>query len=520
MINRRKFLSFFGTAAVGLPFIKSTTSAQSGPASQPNLLFIITDQQFADMIAGISRIADPLGFSTPNMDRLLASGVRFDRAYATQPLCVPCRNSLFTGRYPHETGITINRSYEPGVPGGRIPAGIPMLGGYLQDAGYDCGYVGKWHLLAPNTNDPSGSTHGFPFVRYALANGIDPDVVPGCREFFNQWSGSNPFCLVASWVNPHDICEYARNESGNYNDPLPNGAIGSSPPADPAHLPSLRPNHDPAGEPPALVRLRDNPDNLTWLDRLYPTNDYTETNWRRYMWAYHRLVEKVDSQIGELLDELDARGLTGNTTIVFTSDHGEGYGSHLWNQKQCFYEEVARVPFIVSGAGVTNPGTTDSSHLLSICLDIIPTLLDFAGAPIPSQLPGASVKPLVTGQAGAATWRDHCVLQTEFGGWGTDQQSGVKGRCVVTDQYKYVCYEDSTDPGNPDNEQLFHLPTDPGEVNNLAGSTDHRILLHQLRRALLDYMDATGDAFPARPSAYANPEGTTNRRFLRLRADS
>jgi len=514
-MNRRKFLSSFGAAAAGLPLMNTRAQAQSTPASQPNLLFIITDQQFADMVSGLSRIADPLGFNTPNMNRLLASGVRFDRAYATQPLCIPCRNALFTGRYPHETGITFNRNYEPSVSGGRVPAGMPMMGGYMQDAGYDCGYVGKWHLLAPNSDDPSANTHGFPFVRYARANGIDTSVVPGCREFLNQWSGSSPFCLVASWVNPHDICEYARNESGNYNDPLPNGPIGS-PPANPENLPPLRPNHNPAGEPPALVRQRENPGNLTWLDRLYPTNGYTETNWRRYMWAYHRMTEKVDAQIGELLDELESRGLDSNTTIIFTSDHGEGYGSHLWNQKQCFYEEVSRVPFIVSGAGVTAPGSNDSTHLVSICLDVIPTLLDFAGAAIPSQLPGASIKPLVTGQAGSSQWRDHCVLQTEFGGYGTAEQPGITGRCVVTDQYKYILYEDAADPGNPANEQLFHLPTDPGEVNNLAGNADYRIALHQHRRALLDYLEESGDSFIARPSAYADPQGTTNRRFFRL----
>jgi len=496
----------------------SSTNANS-PSTQNNLLFIITDQQFADVIGGLNKIADPLGLSTPGMDRLLASGVNFERAYATHPLCVPCRNSLFTGRWPHETGITINNSYRSGTSGRSIPSGMPMMGTYMENAGYATGYVGKWHILAPNSDDSTDSSHGFRFVRHAQANGIDPDVTPACRDFLDQWNGSRPFCLVASWVNPHDICEYARNESGNYNDRLPNGNIGS-PPSSSTQLPPLRANHNVAAdEPAALLKLRDNPDNLTWLDRLYPTNNYTETNWRRYLWAYHRMVEKVDAQINELLDELDTRNLTQNTTIIFTSDHGEGYGSHLWNQKQCFYEEVSRVPFIVSGAGITAPGTTDSSHLVSICLDVLPSLLDFAGASIPAALPGLSIKPLVTGQSGSASWRKQCVLQTEFGGWGADQQSGIIGRCVVGPQYKYVLYHDAADPENATNEQLFHLPSDPGETNNLSQHPDHQAELHRHRRWLLDHVSEQGDSFTnAKPSAMPAVPSTGDKSFFRIEA--
>lgn len=514
--SRRSFLrrSLKASMALGLGAGVRTHAADT-VSERRNLLLIMTDQQFADTISGLNRIVDPLGFHTPNMDRLLASGASFQQAYVAHPLCVPARNSLFTGRFPHETGIMYNRSYNASRADSRIPLGMPMMGSFLRNAGYDCGYVGKWHLLAPNKGDPTGSTHGFPFVRHAVANGIDNKVAGACREFFDQWTGENPFCLVASWVNPHDICEFARNESGNYNDSLPNGSIGSPPP-DLAQLPPLRPNHDLApDEPGALRRLRENPANLTWLDRLYPTNNYTETNWRRYLWAYHRMVEKVDAQIGELLDDLDARGLTDSTTILFTSDHGEGYGSHLWNQKQCFYEEVSRVPMIISGAGVTKKGVRDSDHITSVCLDIIPTMLDFAGASVPSNLPGRSLKPLVQ-EGPAVAWRDHCVLQTEFGGWGSGQQSGITGRCVCSNQFKYILYHDVLHPTEVTNEQLFHLPSDPGETNNLTLKEAFRIELHRHRRWLLDHLVETGDVFPAKPSAWVNPEGSGDRGFLRL----
>ncbi len=499
-LSRRKFLASSAAAVAGSLLMKS--QANPPPASKPNLLFIMTDQQFADVIGGLNRVVDPQGLNTPAMNRLLANGVRFDHAYATYPLCVPCRNSMMTGRFPHEIDVNINQGAQNGY------FQVPMMGTYMTDAGYDCGYVGKWHLAVPNSDQAS---HGFPFVRHAVANGIDDDVAPACRDFLDQWDGQNPFCLVASWVNPHDICEFARIEGG-IPDTLPNGAIGS-PPADVSQLPPLRANHaEAADEPAALKKLRENPENLGWLTNLYPTDGYTDENWRRYMWAYHRMVEKVDAEILSLLQELDQRNLTDNTIIVFTSDHGDGYGSHLWNQKICFYEESARVPFIVSGPGVGS-GAADTDHIVSIGLDVIPTLLDFAGAAIPEALPGQSVKPLVEGHAAQTEWRDYAVLQCEFGGFGVNDQSGIKGRCVRSAQYKYILYHDPADPDEDTNEQLFHLPSDPGEMNNLARHADHQRELHRHRRMLLDHAQATNDTerMPFKESAYLNlPEGDTH----------
>ncbi len=458
-------------------------STEDASDSRPNLLFIMTDQQFADVIGGLGRVQDPSGLKTPGMDRLLRNGVFFDRAYATYPLCVPCRNSLMTGRYPHEIDVNINQGEKEGF------LQVPMMGSYLSQAGYACGYVGKWHLAVPPEDEAS---HGFPFVRHAAANRIDDQVMPGCCAFLDQWDAASPFCLVASWVNPHDICEYARIEAG-IPDRLPNGELGE-PPASLEQLPPLRANHAEAeDEPAALKRLRANPEEFEWLARLYPTQDYTERNWRRYMWAYHRMVEKVDAQILSLLEELDRRGLSENTLIVFTSDHGEGYGSHQWNQKICFYEESARVPFLIAGPGVKDPGRIDSQHLLNIGLDVIPTLLDAAGADIPDSLPGASAYALAQAGEDAVPWRNSTVLQCEFGGFGPKNQSGIRGRCVLTESYKYIRYFDEQHPEEASNEQLFHLPSDPGEMNNLAGHAEHRELLEQHRALLNAYAREHGD---------------------------
>jgi arylsulfatase A-like enzyme len=155
----------------------------------------------------------------------------------------------------------------------------------------------------------------------------------------------------------------------------------------------------------------------------------------------------------------------------------------------------------------------DTDHIVSIGLDVLPTLLDFAAAEKPASLPGASVKPLVDGHAAQTVWRDHSVLQCEFGGWGPDQQTGIRGRCVRSAQYKYILYHDPAAPDEETNEQLFHLPSDPGETNNLVRNADYQRELHRHRRMLLDHAEATNDTqrMPFKASAFVNlPEGNTH----------
>ncbi|MCC5848853.1 MAG: sulfatase-like hydrolase/transferase [Verrucomicrobia bacterium] len=442
-------------------------------SERPNFLLILTDQHFAEMIGSLQPGS---GLRTPHLDRLRQRGVCFESAYATHALCVPSRSSIFTGRYPHEIGVDFNQNPTPN----RIR--VPMLGRCLSDAGYECGLAGKWQLAVPTEE---AEVHGFSF----LHQGKDTEVLSGCRDFWDQLKEDRPFCLVAAYDNPHDICEFARMEGG-IEDRLPNGEIGM-PPENADELPPLRANHaEAADEPPALKKWKTNPWELPWLTRIYPAAAYTEINWRRYLWAYHRLVEKVDAAIGQLLAELDARGLTDNTIILFSSDHGDGLGSHKWTQKIAFYEEVSRVPFWLCGPGI--PAGASREGPISIGLDILPTVLEYAGVQNPADLPGRSVKALVEESVGAP-WRDHVVLEAEFGGWGPQQQTGIQGRCVRGTTYKYICYFDPEAPGEAANEQLFHLPTDPGETRNLLQEPVHRAALERHRALLSAHLQSSGD---------------------------
>ncbi|SNZ12533.1 Arylsulfatase A [Natronoarchaeum philippinense] len=418
----------------------------------PNVLFVLTDQQSADAMscAGSDYV------ETPAMDRLADRGVRFTDTYCTQPLCNPSRASLFSGRMPHEVGASDNNSeiderYRD-----------EELGRLFDDAGYDCAYGGKWHVPEMTLPDE----HGFE----TLQGMNDLTLADNCIDFLDR-DRDDPFFLVASFDNPHNICEVARNEN------LPWGNVESVPTEE---CPDLPKNYGIPPFEPSEIR--------TLMEASRPSGlsgnmvDATAEEWRHYRHAYFRLVEKVDAEIGELLDALDERGLTENTVIVFTSDHGELNGAHQLEQKCWGYEESVRVPFIVSYPGETLEGETDD-HLVSNGLDVLPTLCDYADITPPDDLDGKSVRPLAAGQD--TEWRDQVVVQTNI-------QLG--GRVVRTDRYKYIVYERGRQ-----REQLFDLRNDPGEMVDLSENAEYGDVLAEHRERLFEWCVEHDDAFGANP---------------------
>jgi len=430
--------------------------------NRPNILLILTDQQSASMMscAGNAHLA------TPAMDGLAAEGVRFERAYCTNPVCVPSRFSLMTGRMPSEIGMLSNSAkHLESVPAGIREQGLGFL---LRAAGYETAYAGKEHL--PKMRAPDV---GFDYICPDERDGL-ADAAAG----FLVRPHDRPFCLVASFINPHDICYMSLREftrDSRELEWLPKAVAEQAaldaalrPPAGaneadfPARLcPPLPPNFEPQADEPEAIR--------TMLEhrpfKLRARQEWDEAAWRRHRWAYARLTEAVDRQIGRVLDALRASGADEHTLVVFTSDHGDMDAAHRLEHKSTLYEEACRIPLIVRPPGGMRPGRADREHLVSNGLDLLPTLCDWAGAPAPAGLAGRSLRSLVEGRT-VDGWRSFVPVEC------------VIGRAIVTRTHKYGrCHLGANA------EQLIDLRRDPGEARNAIGDADQASAAAELREA-------------------------------------
>jgi len=441
-MNRRTFLKTSGGAAITIAggSLNRSTSA-SAQSTKPNMLLVITDQQHIDTIAagGCPHL------ETPAMDWLKNRGVSFSLSYTADPLCSPARSAIFTGRTPSETGV-----YQNGLP---IRRDIPNIGQWFsQHTDYETVYAGKWHL-------PRARTHfipGFNVIHTGIGgqgNLGDTGTSRACDAFLRNRTSDKPFLMVASFMQPHDICEWLRLNTRNpdrlrYQElaadlpPLPdNFAVD---PREPAFLKSTRQQRDPA------------------------LGNWDKQQWRYYLWSYYRHIEMVDAEIGRVLQALRETGHEKNTLIVFTSDHGEGLAHHQMVRKSSSYDEASKVPLLVSLPGRIPANRTDTTHLVT-GMDIMPTLCGYAGIAPPNNMRGMSLRPLFEEES--APWR-RCTF--------TEIPANI-GRLIRTPRYKYVTYKD--DPV----DQLFDMQNDPGETTNLATSSQHASVLDEHKTLLREW---------------------------------
>jgi arylsulfatase A-like enzyme len=216
----------------------------------------------------------------------------------------------------------------------------------------------------------------------------------------------------------------------------------------------------------------------------------TEDMWRQYLAAYYSYTERVDSQIGMLLDSLRKSGLEKETLVIFSSDHGDGMAAHQWLGKCSHYEESVRVPFIVSLPGRIRSGVVDSTHLVASCQDFYATALNYAGVPIPVNCSGRSIRVLA--ESGKSEgWRDQVVSEIWVAGENKEPWA-VKGtgygRMVRTAHYKYALYNEGTHP-----EVLLDMTQDRLEMNNLVYDPQHRTALMEHRNKLATWVRETRD---------------------------
>lgn len=431
-------------------------------SKQPNVLLVMTDQQIAD---GYSRKLGRQYINTPVLDALAGRSLVHERAYAANPICMPSRTAIWSGRYPHETGIQTNDKAVIN------PRKFPTLGTVFSSAGYETAYVGKWHAAYP-ADDPAA--HGFAWTDNMRddGNGLDPATPAAAAEFLRH-RHDKPFLLVASFNNPHNICEWARGDA------LPEGGIGSPPPMD--ECPPLPPNLAPSKNETDIMALMRRSYQST---RMMPVGNFGEKEWREYRWAYFRLIEKIDRQVGDVLQALEDSGEVENTVVVFLSDHGDMVGAHRWNQKTLFFDEAARVPLFFFWPGKIKPGTT--RRLVNTGIDLFPTLCGIAGIPVPANLPGTNL-------CGAGGDRKYVVSANHLvqGAAVDGQKPEPNGRMVRSARYKYCVYDEGQQ-----REALFDMEKDPGETINQTANPEYRAILDQHRAYFKEWATRYRDPFP------------------------
>ena len=453
---------------LGLVVLFASLALAAG--SRPNILLIITDQQHAGMLS----CAGNPHLKTPNLDSRARTGARFERAYCGNPVCVPSRFCMMSGTMPSRIGMETN-----GEIGNEVPQEIldNAMGAVFRRAGYQTVYGGKTHV--PAARKPNRiEDYGFESI---TADSRD-ELAETCAKFLRE-KHDRPFLMVASFINPHDICYMAiRAWKNSGTVPKKAKVTPLSPPAIQCLDAALQ---RPAGVseeeffrsvcPPVPANYGIPVGELSVFGgkdrgfRGYVRQHWTERNWRLHRWAYARLTERVDAEIGKVLAALRESGLEKNTLVMFTSDHGDMDSAHRFEHKSLLYEEAVHVPMIVSWKGVTQAGLVDRDHLVSTGLDLIPTMCDFAGVPKPASLKGRSVKALAEGKS-ADNWRSHLVVENQ------------QARLVLAEHWKYM-----VGGAGEIREMITDLARDAGEMKNLASDPAYREQLQTGRRLLKEW---------------------------------
>lgn len=431
----------------------------SSQSKRPNVIVFFTDQQRWDS-AGVH--GNPLDL-TPNFDWMAKEGTHVKHSFTCQPVCGPARACLQTGIYPTQLGC-----YRNGI---QLPPDRPTLASHFNEAGYQTAYIGKWHLAGhdnPPGPVPVERRGGY---QYWLASEIleftsdaydcvvhdnegNPVQLPGYRADgltdaairYVDSHQRDPFFLFLSFVEPH-----FQNRTDDY--PAPSGYreryAGRWTPPDLAALPGTAPQH---------------------------------------LGGYWGMIKRLDECLGRLVDALRSLKLLDNTIILFTSDHACHFKTRNREYKRSCHESSIRVPTALYGPGFVGGGTIQP--LVSL-IDLPPTMLDAAGIPVPANMQGRSILPLLRGQR--ADWPAEVFVQIS--------ESQV-ARAVRTRRWKYSVIapdKQGVTDMNSDRyteEFLYDLQSDPDELANLIDFESHRPVADVMRQRLLRRMEQAGETVP------------------------
>lgn len=490
----------------------------------PNIIFIFTDQHRLSAIGAYGKTV----CRTPHLDKLAAKGVRFENAYTSCPLCSPARATVMTGQHIHTHRVGANiGEFDCNI--SQLPDNPDLLSRKLGAAGYQCGYSGKWHLgtrgrgnnyALPSTRGfvgqdfpgHGGGGFGYPEYRewlkqrnfthrviphktdgikirnYGVLEGPAESTVPHFLtdhtiSMIDQFQAQGqPFFIWHNTWGPHEPYYVPEKYYNMYKD---------------VEIPPW-PNYDWRPENPYnpdQLKRHPNVDALTWED------------WAESIRHYYAFTTLIDDQIGRLMDHLEKKGLTDNTIIIFSSDHGETQGSHggLTDKGWNHYEEIQRIGLIVMDPRQkqANKRGVVINEFASL-VDIYPTILSYASAPYDTgRIHGRSLVDLAEGKK--VKWRDSVFV--EFFGLSHMSTNMITCRHGQI-KYGYTC---------SNKDELYDLAKDPYEMTNLIDDPKYGEIAQNMRRRIYTFMDKTN--YPGKGNFLRSRFGYSSERQYRYSPD-
>ena len=453
------------TAAVSSMSQGRPNRARSPEGTRYNIIFILLDDQRYDAMGFLQGQSF---LETPNMDAIARNGAYLPNAYVTTALCSPSRASILTGQYAHRHRVVDNDS--------PLPKGLTFFPQYLQKAGYETAFVGKWHMGGPTDHPQPGFTHWISFKgqghylphedglnvngkKVAQKGYITDELNTYALDWLNKRTSAKPFMLYLSHKAVHAEFIPADRHCGRYEN------ANFAPPK----------TIDPAAVHDAPMWVRNQRNSWHGVDFAY----HKQLDISEYYKRYAETLLAVDEGVGQILELLKKKGLEKNTLVAVMGDNGFAFGEHGLIDKRTAYEESMRVPLVMQLPAVIKPATRIEEVVANI--DLAPTFLDLARLRVPSNMDGRSYLPILRGQKIA--WRDSLLYEYywEYAFPQTPTTHAIRG-----DRFKYINYY-----GLWDINELYDLRNDPLETRNLLNDPQYRETVNRMRDQLFGVMERT-----------------------------
>ncbi len=460
-----------------------------------NVIFILADDHRFDFMGFTGKVP---WLKTPAMDRLAREGAYFKNTFVTTALCSPSRASILTGLFSHNHTVVDNMA--------PVPKGLIYFPQYLQEAGYQTSFFGKWHM-GDETDEPKpGFSHWESFkgqgvyynptlningkrVAYKDSAYISDLLTEHAVDWLENRDKEKPFFLYLSHKAVHADFQPAKRHKGKYkNEPIElplsfrtsdsqvkgKQSVNQSIEQEVSKKEPLKgEEYYGKGRTPDWQKMQ----RESWhgVDYMY----YGKISFSEFYRNYCETLLGVDESVGALLDYLDQNGLAEETLVIYMGDNGFSFGEHGLIDKRHFYEESVKVPFLIRCPEIFGGSKTMEPMIQNI--DVAPTILAAAGIERPAHFQGQSILPLLQGKE--VKWRDKIFYEYY---WEHDYPQTPTMHGVRTDRYKLIRYH-----GIWDTNELYDLQEDPYEMNNLIASPEHQALIEKLTNDIYDWLEST-----------------------------